>query len=55
MKEKDNQRNPNVDGRIILRWFLGTYDIRVWSPLISIRKGCGGCCDEHSISISGRK
>jgi hypothetical protein len=33
--------NPNVDGRIILRWMFRKWDVGVWVGSIWLRKGTG--------------
>jgi hypothetical protein len=35
----------NVDGKIILKWFLMKWDVRVWNSLVGIRGGYHG--QEH--------
>jgi hypothetical protein len=29
----------NVDGKIILKWFLMKWDVRVWNSLVGLRDG----------------
>ena len=36
--------DPGLDGRIILRWVLGKWDVGVWTGLMWLRIGTG---DEH--------
>jgi hypothetical protein len=33
---------PGVDGRIILRWIFGKWDVGVWTELGWLRIGTGG-------------
>jgi len=34
-------RDPGVDGRIILRWIFGKWDVGVWTGSIWLRIGTG--------------
>jgi len=31
MRERDNLGDPDVDGRIILRWIFSKWDVGVWT------------------------
>ena len=42
MKERDNLGDPDVDGRIILRWIFRKWDLGVWTGSIWHRIGTGG-------------
>jgi len=33
LRERDHLEGPDVDGRIILRWIFGTWDLGVWIEL----------------------
>ena len=37
MKEKDHLGDPNVDGRIVLRWIFRNWDVVVWTGLNWLR------------------
>jgi hypothetical protein len=41
-KGKDHLEDPDVDGRIILRWIFRKWDGRPWTGLIWLRIGAGG-------------
>jgi hypothetical protein len=47
--------DPDVDGRIILRWIFKKWDLGAWTGLIWLKIGTGGgackCGDETSGSI----
>jgi hypothetical protein len=30
-EKRDSLENPGIDGRIILRWILRNWDVRVWT------------------------
>ena len=51
--------NPNIDGRIILRWIFMKWNVGVWtgSSWLRIRTGGGHCeCgNEPSVSIKGEE
>jgi hypothetical protein len=36
------KEDVSLDGRIILRWIFGKWDVGAWSVLIWIRVGVGG-------------
>ena len=42
LREKDHWGDPGVDGRIILGWFFGKWDVGVWTGWSWLRKGTGG-------------
>jgi hypothetical protein len=42
MRERDNWRDPGVDGRIILRWIFRKRDVGVWTGLSWLRIEIGG-------------
>jgi len=31
LREKDHLRDPGIDGRVILKWISGKWDVRVWN------------------------
>jgi hypothetical protein len=43
LKERDQLRDPDVDGRIILRWVFRKWDVGLWtgSSWLSIGTGVG--------------
>jgi hypothetical protein len=52
--------DPDIDGRILLRWIFRKWDRGVWTGLIWLTIGitCGGTCkrdDEPSGSINSRE
>jgi hypothetical protein len=38
-EERSHLEDQGVDGRIILRWIFGRWDLRAWTGLIWLRKG----------------
>jgi len=42
MKERDHLGDPDVDGRIILRWIFRKWDVGVWIGSRWLRIGAGG-------------
>jgi hypothetical protein len=42
LRERDRLGDPGVDGRIILRWFFGKRDVRVYTGSSWLRIGTGG-------------
>jgi hypothetical protein len=40
--EIDHGRDPDVDGRIILRWIFRKTDVRIWTGLSWLTIGIGG-------------
>jgi len=42
LKEIDHLGDPDVDGRIILRWIFGNWNMEVWTGSRWIRIGTGG-------------
>ena len=59
LRERDNLEDPDIDGRIILRWILRKWDVGAWTGLLWRRVGTGGrhceCGNEPSGSIKCRK
>jgi len=51
LSESDYMEDPNVDGRIILRWIFRKWDVGAWTGLIWLRIGTGERGDEPSGSI----
>jgi hypothetical protein len=41
-EERDHLVDPRVDGRIILRWIFGKWDLGVWTFSSWLRIGTGG-------------
>jgi hypothetical protein len=41
-RERDHLADPGVGGRIILRWIIRKWDMRVWTGLSWLRIGTGG-------------
>ena len=42
LRERDHLGDPGVDGRIILRWIFGKWDVGVRTGSIWLRIGTGG-------------
>jgi len=42
LRERDHLGDLGVEGRIILRWFVGKWDVGVWNGLSWLRIGTGG-------------
>ena len=42
LRETDHLGDPDVDGRIILRWIFSKWDVRVWTGSIWLRIRTGG-------------
>jgi len=40
--EIDHLKDPGVDGRIILRWILGKWDVGIWTGSSWVRLRTGG-------------
>jgi len=40
--ERDNLEDTVIDGRIILRWIFGKWDVGVWTGSSWLRIGTGG-------------
>ena len=55
LMERDHLDDPDIDGRIILRWILKKWDLGAWTGLIWLKIGTGGgtckCGDEPLGSI----
>jgi hypothetical protein len=41
MRERDHLEDPDVDGKIILRWIFRKWDVKVWTESIWLRIGTG--------------
>jgi hypothetical protein len=39
---ENHSEDPNIDGRIILRWIFRKWDVRAWTGSIWLRIGTGG-------------
>jgi hypothetical protein len=54
---RDHSEDPDIDGRIILKWILGKQDVRVRTVFIWLSTGTdGGLCEhrrEPSSSMKG--
>jgi hypothetical protein len=42
LRERNNLGDPDVDGRIILRWIFRKWDVGAWTGLSLLRIGIGG-------------
>jgi hypothetical protein len=42
LSERDHFEDPDVDGRIILRWIFRKWDVRTWTESIWLRIGTVG-------------
>ena len=42
LRETDHMGDPDVDGRIILRWIFRKRNVRVWTGSSWLRIGTGG-------------
>jgi hypothetical protein len=42
LREGDHWEDPDVDGRIILRWIFRKWDVGAWTGLSWLRIGTGG-------------
>jgi hypothetical protein len=42
MRERDQLEDPDIDGRIILRWFFRMWDVGSRTVSIWLRTGTGG-------------
>ena len=42
MRERDHLEDPSVNGRIILRWIFGKWDVGVWTESSWLRNRSGG-------------
>ena len=42
MKDRDNLGDPDVDGRILLRWIVTKWDVRLRTGPSWLRIGTGG-------------
>jgi len=42
LKKRDHLKDPGVDGRIILRWVFGKWDVVLWTGSSWLRIGTGG-------------
>jgi hypothetical protein len=42
LRERDHWVDSGVDGRIILRWIFGKWDVEVWTGLSWLRIQTGG-------------
>ena len=42
LREKDHLGNQGVEGKLILRWLFGKWDVVVWTGSSWLRIGTGG-------------
>jgi hypothetical protein len=57
LRERDHLEDPDVDGRIILRWIFRKWDVGAWTGSIWFRIGTGGgeCVHETSGCLKCRE
>jgi len=42
LRERGHLEDPDVDGRIIIRWIVRKFDVGAWAGSICLRIGKGG-------------
>jgi hypothetical protein len=42
LRERDHLEDPDIDGRIRLRWLFRKWDVVAWTGLIGFSVGTGG-------------
>jgi hypothetical protein len=42
LRERDHLEDPDIDGRIILRWIYRRWDVVAWTGSMWLRIGTGG-------------
>jgi len=42
LRERDNLGDPDIDGRLILRWIFRKWDVGIWTRSSCLRTGRGG-------------
>jgi hypothetical protein len=42
LRERDHLKDPDINGRLILRWIFRKWDKGTWTGLIWLRIGTGG-------------
>jgi hypothetical protein len=55
LRERDHLEDPDIDGRIILRWIFRKWDVWAWTGSIWLRIVTGECSNEPAGSTKCRE
>jgi hypothetical protein len=55
LRERDHLGDQGIDGRIILRWIFGKWDVGVWTGSSWLRIGLVGTCECSNVSLGSIK